>query len=160
MHSYGCPKVAAGLAMIALAASPALAHEDGAHRGLANVNSIFLSVDGPDRKAINRENASDLCLVSLTHALQEEGFGIAGSRAKADAELVFTGGYITVTQGRPMAIGDAQLSYAAVLKDRKGTVLWSVVEDEWGDSIAEACEDAADDIADEIAEAKDDALDD
>ncbi|MGH8453787.1 MAG: hypothetical protein ACRES4_10705 [Nevskiales bacterium] len=161
MRRHGFPVLTTGLLAFGLTALPVQAHhEEGLHRGMANVRSIFLSVDGPDRKAINRENTSDLCLVALTHELQDEGFAVAGSRAKADAELVFTGGYITITQGRVNMIGDVQLNYAAVLKDKNGTTLWSVVDDEWGDSAAEACEDAADDIADELAEEREDALDD
>lgn len=161
MRSYGFSGLMAGLLLAVLpAAVPVQAHEEGHLHGMANVRSIYLSVDGPDRKAINRDNTSDLCLVALTHALQEEDFTIASSRSKADARLVFTGGYITVTEGRWGRIGDAQLSYAAVLKDRNGTTLWSVVDDQWGDSAAEACEDAAEDIASEVAEAREDALDD
>lgn len=159
MRNYGFSGLLA-VTILSLPLPALAAHEEGAHRGMANVRSIFLSVDGPDRKAINRDNTSDLCLVALTHALQEEGFTIASSRAKADAELVFTGGYITITQGRVSTIGDAQLSYAAVLKDKAGTTLWSVVDDEWGDSPAEACQDTASDIADELEEAREDALDD
>lgn len=148
------------MAGIFMVAAPSLAHDEGLYRGIANVRSLFLSVDGPDRKAINRDNTSDLCLVALTHSLQEEGFSIAGSRAKADAELVFTGGFLTITQGRTSLIGDVQLNYAVVLKDKIGTTIWSEVDDEWGDSAAEACEDAADEIAGDLAEVREDGLDD
>ncbi len=150
----------AGVLLIGMASFAVQAREQVQKAPLAYVQRILLTVKGPDVKAINRDNMSDLCLVALMQELQDEGFTIARSRDQADAELLFTGGFITITQGRASQIGDVQLSYAAVLKDMKGNVLWSMVDDEWGDSAAEACEDAADDIADEIEDARDDALDD
>lgn len=152
--------VASVLAVCAATASTLHAREQVQKAPLAYVQRILLTVKGPDLKAINRENMSDLCLVALTQELNDEGFTIARSRDQADAELVFTGGFITVLEGRSGRIGDVQLSYAAILKDMKGNSLWSVVDDEWGDSAAEACEDAADELADDIAEAHEDALDD
>lgn len=150
----------AGVVLIGVSSVAVQAREQVQKAPLAYVQRILLTVKGPDVKAINRDNMSDLCLVALMQELQDEGFTIARSRDQADAELLFTGGYITITQGRSSRIGDVQLSYAAVLKDMKGNTLWSVVDDEWGDSAAEACEDAADDIADDIEDARDDALDD
>jgi hypothetical protein len=136
------------------------AHDERALHGLARVQSIFLVVDGPDRKAINRNNASDLCLVALTQALQKEQFTVTSSRATADAEMLFTGGYTTIVEGSPSKIGRARLSYAVVVKDKNGAMLWSMVDDSKGDSIADACETAAEDIASEFEEAHDEALDD
>lgn len=150
----------AGVVLIGVSSVAVQAREQVQKAPLAYVQRILLTVKGPDVKAINRDNMSDLCLVALMQELQDEGFTIARSRDQADAELLFTGGFITITQGRSSRIGDVQLSYAAVLKDMKGNTLWSVVDDEWGDSAAEACEDAADDIADDIEDARDDALDD
>jgi hypothetical protein len=142
------------------AVQPAQAHDVGALHALANVRNLFLVVGSTDRKSINRNSNSDLCLVALTRALQEERFAVVGSRAKADAELTFTGGFITITEGRASKIGSAKLSYAAVVKDKAGSQLWSMVGDADGDSVAEACETAAEDVAEELEEARDEAEDD
>lgn len=160
MRSFSVLSLAVALAIALLPASQtAQAHDVGASHALAKVRSLFLVVNGPDRKAINRDNTSDLCLVALTHALQEEEFSVVRTRKAADAELVFTGGYITITEGRASRIGEATLNYAVVVKDSQGTVLWSMVDDTKGDSIADACREAAEVIADELEEARDDAED-
>lgn len=152
--------LAAALALCLLPAwHTAQAHDAKAMHGLAGVNSLSLVVNGPDRKALNRDNTSDLCLVALTHALQKEHFSVAGSRAKADAELVLTGSYVTITEGWASNIGETTLSYAVAVKDRSGAVLWSMVADAEGDSIAEACMEAAEEIAEELEDARDDARD-
>ncbi len=150
----------AALLVSAVCMTPLQAREQVQKAPIAYVQKILITVKGPDLKAINRDNMSDLCLVALSQELLDEGFTIARSRDEADAELLFTGGFLTIKEGRSTQIGDVQLNYAAILRDMKGNTLWSVVDDEWGDSAAEACSDAADDIADDIADAREDALDD
>ncbi len=117
---------------------------------MAKVRNLVLSLKGTP------ENIAGLCRPALVAALEDEDFVVVKDRAKADAEVVFTANHVTITQGRRMDIGKSQLNYAVEVTDTNGRRLWSLVDHEWGGSLADACEDAADDIADELEDARDD----
>ncbi len=131
---------------------PLQAHEF-VYRGPVKVNDVLLTIN---LDALNRESTSKLCRVALVQALNEEEFNVVPSRSKADVELVLTGGFLTVTEGRAGRIGHAHLSYSAELKDMYGHTILSLVDDEEGDSVAEVCANVASDIADEVEGALDD----
>jgi hypothetical protein len=139
----------AGLGIAWLPALMPAQAEEGVVNPVAKVRNIVLSIKGtPD-------NVASLCRLALIQMLEEEEFTVVKDRARADAELVFTGNPVTITQGRRMDIGKVQLSYAVEVNGATGRI-WSLVDHEWGSSLADACEDAAGDIADELAEARDD----
>ncbi|HXG27652.1 MAG TPA: hypothetical protein VNJ47_02240 [Nevskiales bacterium] len=139
----------AGLGIACLPALMPAQAEEAVVNPVAKVRNLVLSIKGtPD-------NVASLCRLALVQTLEEEEFTVVKDRAKADAELVFTGNPVTITQGRRMDIGKVQLSYAVEVNGSAGRI-WSLVDHEWGSSLADACEDAAGDIADELAEARDD----
>lgn len=134
------------------AALPLQAHEF-VFRGPVKANDVLLTMN---LDALNRESTSKLCRVALTQALNEEEFNVVTSRSKADVELVLTGGFLTITEGRAGRIGNAHLSYSAELRDMHGHTILSLVDDAEGDSVAEVCTDVASDIAEEVEDALDD----
>jgi hypothetical protein len=117
---------------------------------MAKVRNVVITMKGTS------ENIAGLCRPALVQELEDEDFVVVKDRAKADAELIFTASHVTITQGRRMDIGKSQLNYAVEVNDMSGRRLWSLVDHEWGSSLADACEDAADDIADELEDARDD----
>jgi hypothetical protein len=131
---------------------PLQAHELAYH-GVVKADNILLTLK---LDTLNRASVTKLCKIAITEALNEAEFDVVTSGNRADAELVVTGGILTITEGRAGQIGNAQLSYSIELKDMHGHTIMSQVADAEGDSAAELCTDVGENIAEELEEALDD----
>lgn len=137
--------VCAGLMALA---QPVIAHDPG------EISSVFLSMSRLDKRAAP-DSTVELCRLSLVQALHESDLHVTESRMRADAELLFAGNYLTITEGPSSDIGEVLLNYSATLKDHDAKRQFIHIGDARGDSAVEACEEAAEDIADEMEDAID-----